>query len=84
MVSMETRGQDTRQIAGLASIDHLKVCFFPLKSCDGKSKLFPSCGSVEHRDSGNASAAQRNNTLRGGGGIWVMIAEVYKHKGNVG
>lgn len=42
-----------------------------LKSRDGKSKLFPSCGSVEHCDRRNTSVAQRYNTLKhcaGGGG----------------
>lgn len=34
----------------------------PLKSHDGNSKLFPSCGSVEHCDSGNTSVAMEQHT----------------------
>lgn len=52
----------------------------PLKSRDGKSKLFPSCGSVEHCDSGNTSVAERNNTQRCGG-IQMRMAQVYKYRG---
>lgn len=54
-----------------SSPTYLKVCPPPLlKSHDRKSKLFPSCGSVEQCDSRNTSVAERYNTLKhcGGGG----------------
>lgn len=86
------RGQNTSQISEFVAHIRSPQSLRPpppspfkkkKKSCDGKSKLFPSCGSVEHCDSRNISVAERNNTLRhhgGGGGIHMKMAQVNKQR----
>lgn len=73
------RGQNTRQISGVRP--HVLRVAPPIKVTK-KSKLFPSCGSVERCDSCNTRVAERYKTLKhGGGGEGRMkTAQVYKNR----